>query len=463
MKQATNLGLTSSLAHYASKISLSHVPEMVKQQAKLCILDTIGVSVAGIRDESIRPVVEVELERGARHDATVVGIGKLFSIEGAARVNAYAGDIFELNDLISGHSSIGVVWGTLPVAEALGSTGRELLEAVIVGTEVTSRVYSAYYPTMKPYTEVGIVPPGFVNSYGVAAAVAKLLRLSEQQTREAMSISGALAGWCPAEVIFGQGGTVKPMLFGASPAITGIMGAQYAEKGMTGPPFLLEGEKGFYATAAKRFEKEVILDEETWYLAEPRRKLHACCGYIHSVLNEAITLRQSGAPLDEVAEIIVGLPEYIIPAVSKVSPPTTPNDARFHLQYMLALAIYGVDAITPEHSLQFHTYWEDPVIQEIYEKIKVIAVPELKHYYECRLTFLDENGEIMFQREGKGPKGSPQNPMSDEEVRSKFRNLVAYKLEPKRMNEYLSKVDKLEGAKDIRWLVDSFHSEVPIY
>ena len=258
LNQVRNRGLTYSLAQYASSINFEEVPEIVKHQAKLCILDTIGVSVAGIRDESIRPVIELELEQGSRPDATVVGVGQMFSIEGAARVNAYAGDIFELNDLISGHSSIGVVWGSLPVAEALGSTGIELLEAVIVGTEVTSRVYSAYYPTMKPYTETGFVSPGFVNSYGVAVAVAKLLKLDGQQTCDAMAISGALAGWCPAEVIFGQGGTVKPMLFGASPAVAGILGAKYAQKGMSGPSFLLESDKGFYATAANSFDRGVI-------------------------------------------------------------------------------------------------------------------------------------------------------------------------------------------------------------
>ena len=458
LDQIGNRGLTSSLAQYASSIHFEEVPEIVKHQAKLCILDTIGVSVAGIRDESIRPVIELELEQGARPDATVVGVGKMFSIEGAARVNAYAGDIFELNDLISGHSSIGVVWGSLPVAEALGSTGIELLEAVIVGTEVTSRVYSAYYPTMKPYTETGFVSPGFVNSYGVAAAVAKLLKLDEQQTCDAMAISGALAGWCPAEVIFGQGGTVKPMLFGASPAVAGIMGAKYAQKGMSGPPFLLESDKGFYATAANSFDRGIILDKDTWYLAEPRRKLHACCGYIHSALNEAITLRKLGAPLGAATEIIVSVPEYIIPGVSKTSPPTTPNDARFHLQYNLALAIFGVDAITPDHSIDFYTYWENPVIQEIYKKIKVVAAPEFKHYHQCRLTFLDQEGLPIVQREGKGPKGSSQNPLSDEELRTKFSNLVEYKLESNKIQDYLVKADNLEEEKNISWLVTSFNS-----
>lgn len=73
--------------------------------------------------------------------------------------------------------------------------------------------------------------------------------------------------------------------------------------------------------------------------------------------------RKNGVALHEASEIIVELPEYIIPAVSKTSPPITSNDARFHIQYILLLAINGEDIITPEHSLDFAHHWMDSNIQ----------------------------------------------------------------------------------------------------
>jgi 2-methylcitrate dehydratase PrpD len=450
--------LISELARYALSIRLSDAPEVVHRQAKLCILDTIGASVAGILTEDWRPLLEAERARGGRAEATVLGTGIKLSTEAAARVNAYTGDILELNDVIGGHASIGIVSTALAVGETIGASGAELIEAVIVGIEVTSRVYSSYYYDKKPYTEVGITPVGFPSSIGAAATAARLLKLDKQQTPDAMAIAGALAGWCPAEVIFGDGGTIKPMMFGASPATTGIMAAYYAQKGMTGPPNLLESKIGFYATVAKRNKPDDLLDPNIWYLAKPRRKLHACCGYIHSALDVIIALRREGAPLRDAAEIRIGMPEYIIPAISKTGPPLSPNNARFHAQYMLALAASEADvvAIAPEHSMQFQTYLESPAVEALMKKIKVVPEPGLKHHYECSVTLLDSTGTGMLRREGKGPKGSPQNPMTDDEVRAKFHKLVGHKLTPAEANEYLGKLDSLDRSDDWRWLVSSF-------
>ncbi|MCQ6279595.1 MmgE/PrpD family protein [Bacillus sp. EB600] len=81
---------------------------------------------------------------------------------------------------------------------------------------------------------------------------------------------------------------------------------------------------------------------------------------------------------------------------------------------------------------------------------------DLTHYHQCRLNFINEYGEVKLQREGRGPKGTPQNPMSIEEVGDKFRSLVKFKLDQGKIQEYLSRIDNLEEEKDIRWLVDSF-------
>ena len=115
-------------------------------------------------------------------------------VEAAARVNAYMGDIFELNDLIGGHASIGNVSALLALAESIGATGGQLVEAVVVGLEVTARVYNGYYPAMKPYDEVGMNPVVFPSSYGVAAGAARLMGLTEAQLGDAMGIAGTLAG-----------------------------------------------------------------------------------------------------------------------------------------------------------------------------------------------------------------------------------------------------------------------------
>lgn len=448
--------LIPALASYVSGIRLANLPAIVRHQAKFCIVDTIAATVAGSRTDDWKPLMSVEAADNARLEATVIGSGCKLATEAAARVNAYMGDIFELNDLIGGHGSIGNVSALIALAETLGSSGAQLVESVTIGLEVTARVYFGYYPAMKPFTEVGMNPVTFPSSLGVAAGAARLMGLSELQTAHAMAIGGTLAGWCPAEVVFGDGGTVKPMLFGACPATAGLTGAKYARAGMTGPMNLLEGPRGYFVTAANRMFPEAVLDRETWHVGQPRRKLHACCGYIHSPLDVIAAMRRDGAPFTRATEIRIGVASLTVPAVSKIGPPVSANDARFHLEYCTALGVLSEDIILPEHSMEFSAQMRRTELQALMKKIRVVDDPAQTHYHNCSVTLLDASGNTLAYREGKGPKGSPQNPMSDDDMRAKFRRLVDFKLSATQIDDYLVKAARLDNESDWRWLVDTF-------
>ena len=153
----------------------------------------------------------------------------------AARCNGYFGDIFELNDLTGGHASIGNVAAALALAEESGAAGPDLLVALIAGIEVTTRIYNTLYPTLKAYDECGMVPVGLPSSVGAAAVAARLLGLDAEQTRAALAIAAGLAGWCPAEVIFGGQSTLKPMLFGDGPPRWACSPRSTQAPEMTGP------------------------------------------------------------------------------------------------------------------------------------------------------------------------------------------------------------------------------------
>lgn len=450
------LDLTQELAAYAASIDLDQVPETVVRQARLCVLDTIGCMVAGSRVDDWKPLMAAESAESDRQEATVIGTGRRLGAEAAARVNAYMGDIFELNDLIGGHASIGNVSALLAQAEAMGASGSQLLEAVVVGLEVTARIYYGYYPAMKPYDEVGMNPVVFPSSFGVAAGAARLMGLSQAQVGHAMGIAGTLAGWCPAEVVFGDGGTVKPMLFGACPATSGLTGARYAKAGMTGPRQLLEGPRGYYVTAARSMFPDAVRDVDTWHVGSPRRKYHAACGYIHSPVDVVAAMRREGVDFSRAARIDIGVAELTIPGVSKDRPPTTGNEARFHLEYCVALAAMGEDVILPEHSIDFAAWLAKPGVGTMLEKIRVVADPQQKHYHHCAVTLFGADGQQQARREGRGPKGSPQNPMTDEEVLGKFRRLVAHRLSGTALDDYLAKAQRLGQEQDWTWLVRTF-------
>lgn len=186
------------------------------------------------------------------------------------------------------------------------------------GIETTCRVYDSVYPSLRRYTEMGMVPVGFPSTIGAAVSAAHLLDLDEEQTVNALAIAGGLAGWCPAEVIFGSGGSFKPMLFGAQPADIGVKAAYYAQAGMTGPINLLDSKVGYFASASTQGSFNASSWEERWALTQPRRKLHACCGYLHAPVDALSELRQQlGSDALQAGQIELRVAPYVADVVSK--------------------------------------------------------------------------------------------------------------------------------------------------
>ncbi len=450
-----------TLAAEAAAISLAAAPPEVVNQARLCILDTVGCMLAGTQTDESRLLRDCHPPEAAGAPglplATVAGTGRRQDIASAMQLNGYHGDVLELNDLIGGHASIGNVTAALALGEAQGASGAEVLEAVIRGIETTSRVYGAVYPTLKRFTDMGLVPVGIPSSIGSAVVAASLLRLSPEQTVNAMAIAGALAGWCPAEVIFGQGGTMKPLLFGAQPAAAGVTAARYARQGMTGPAHLLESKLGYFATASSGGALDPQPEPRAWSLALPRRKLHACCGYIHSAADALARLRGElgGDALRDALAIRIKVPPYVADVVGKAAPPTSSNDARFHLAYCMAVvgAGAGADVILPEHSIGFRERLASAEVKDLLGRIHVAPDAGLTHYHQCEVEVNLPGGDAPVKAVSSAPRGSPSQPLSDDDVRDKFLRLATPVIGAGRGAAFAAAVEDMAAARDVRALM----------
>ena len=446
--------LLKHLADQADGIRFAAIPETVRRQCVLTIADTVACMAGGAVVPDAQRVILAEVARNGPGNVTVLGSSTRLSMEGAARANGYMGDIHELNDLTCGHAGIGNVAAVLAMGEAVSAGGLALIEALCIGIEVTSRIYSAFYSTMKPYTDVGMVSVGPAGSAGAAAACARLLGLNGDGVLHAMANAMAQAGWCPAEVIFGDGGTTKPLLFGSMPAAAGIIGALYAREGVTGPEHLLEGPMGYLRTVGLSYDSEAITRTDIWYLDGARRKLHACCGYIHSAMDSLIALRQAGYSAGDVTQIDVHLPAYIVPAVSKAGPPRTPNEARFHSQYMLALAFLAEDVIMPTHSDSFDSHLQMPELRRLMDSITIHTDPTLQHYHFSRVELYGAQDQLLVTRSNDAPKGSARNPLSDAEIWDKLRRQSRTLCSQDAVERYIARLDQLEqDSAPIGWIL----------
>ena len=448
--------LLAALADFGASLSLEAAPAEVRHQAKLCVLDTLGCMLAGADTEEGAMFLRAELQ----------GLGSAAGVElspvAQARLHGYWGDIFELNDLVGGHASIGNVATALAVARSQGSDGAFLLRAVIAGIEITSRISESQLRDKKPYGDCGMVAVGMQSAVGAAAAAAVLAGLSPQDFAQALAISGAISNWCPAEVIFGDGGTIKPILFGACPADAGIRAVAYARQGLTGPPRLLESPIGWFATVAHRFDDELLRDNTRWHLLAPQRKLHACCGFTHSAIDVVSRMRQRGVDVAGAQRIEIGVPRYIIPAISKTRPPTSANEARFHLEYCAALAAHGVDVILPAHSIDFASQMAKPALCHTLQRMSVHAIelpPGAKGnpFNFCEVTVVGPDGQV-FKDAGHAPRGSLGNPLDDTQLFEKFRALTRTRVAPETIETCIERTMNLEQQRDAQWIFELLDS-----
>jgi 2-methylcitrate dehydratase PrpD len=435
------------LAQHAQRLTREHIPPEVLQQARLCVLDTLGCMLAGTRTAEAELILRCEPGEGTAQGLSVYGTGQRRPWAAALRINAYLGDVLELNDLIGGHASIGNVTAALGAAEANQATLGELLEAVVRGIEITTRLYDAVYPSLKRFTEVGLVPVGLPSAVGAAAAVAHLQGLDEVRSAHAMAIGAAQAGWCPAEVIFGDGGSMKPLLFGAQPAVAGFSAARYAAQGMTGPLRVLDSPLGYFNTVSRAPRAHTGPWTDDWALLRPRRKLHACCGYLHSAVDAVAQLLQQlpgQGPPPAGLRVELSIPPYTCDAVVKDRDPLSPNDARFHLQFNVALALCGADVIAPEHSIELQRHLARPEVRQAMAAVRVRAEPGLSHYEQCRLLALGPDGSTLARIEVDQPRGSPTRPLSPQDVVAKFQRLAEPVLGAQRTSRAIETL--LDGA-----------------
>lgn len=459
--------LLHHLAIFARSVAAGRFSDTVLTEAKYCLLDTVGCMIAGARLPEGRAFAQAEAGISPAAPgipaAHVLGFDLRLTEAGAARVNGYTGDILELNDLIGGHASIGAVSAALALAETQGLSGVQTLRALIAGIEITARVNMGYRESNdgrdnRPFTDVGISSEGIPSTIGVSALTAVALGLDEVRTCAALGIGGTLAGWCPVEVLFGVGGTIKPVMFGGWPATVGMLAGRYAAAGVTGPTHLLESPVGLYATLAKGHDPEIVKGSRGWQLERPRRKWHACCGFIHAGVDGVAALRHRyGRQIFEGATVEIGVVPPVATVISSAKLPETETEARFSGRYNVALAAAGADRIVPTHAAKAAEFLADPFVTAMMARIRYVGNDELPHFSHSHVRVLGPDGEARAEQRISGYKGSAAQPLTHAEVMEKFLDLASPGLKEPR--DYMDKVLTLETQQSLSFLYDDIHAQ----
>lgn len=410
--------LAGPVAAWSSALRLSDVPVTVVDAARNCVLDLVGVSLAGARDPLCARVTAYATASHAPGAATLLGRPERLSPVGAALVNGTAAHVLDFDDTsYTGimHGSAVVFPAALAAVQHSGGDGRRLLEALIAGSEVaygiallcgTGHYFKGWWST----ATFGI--------FGAAAAAARGLGLDAARTRMALAIAGVQASGLKAAF----GTDAKPYMAGHA-AAAGVEAALLAASGVTGPADVLENSRGFLRLLDGEQGDMQALDRlgVIWRLAEPGIffKQFPVCSGAHAGAELTLHLLERHALLaSDISEVICEVTPIV--AISLVHDrPQTPQEAQFSMPFavgsILAFGSLGINCLAP-HVLT------DPALREAMAKVRMIRDDSLHDDLApegTRVTIVTRDGQRFTDYLGQ-PTGMPSNPMSADALRGKF-------------------------------------------
>ena len=358
--------LTETLAFRSTKLDYDELPETVREVARQCLLDYLGVAVAGAGDPLVRIVFDEMAEAGGAEQASVVGHPLRLPALSAALVNGAAGhalDYDDYNGAMPGHPSVAILPGLLALAEATASPGDKVLVAFVAGYETACRIGAALSPG---HYDLGFHSTATLGSFGAAAACARLLGLDVKTTATALGIAGTQAAGLKS-----QFGTMCKPFHAGKAAQNGLLAARLAARGFSSRTDLIECMQGFALTHGPDFAPAAALMEPEggFYVLANLFKYHAACYFTHAPIECARRLRHDHALTpDRISEITLRI-DASTDRVCNIATPTDGLESKFSLRQTVAMALAGVD--TASLDAFGESTARDPALVRLRERIAI--------------------------------------------------------------------------------------------
>jgi 2-methylcitrate dehydratase PrpD len=437
------------LARFVAATRFDALPASTVSAAKLVLLDTLGAMLAGSTLSENVQLARLAAARGSPGAATLIGQGARAEAGWAALVNATAGVALEMdegNRLGGGHPAIHTLPGALAVAEEARADGRRLLEALIAGYEVGSRIGGATTARSNVHSH------GTWGTISTAVAVARLGGAAPAEIREIISLAASMSPantWTPAL----EGATIRNLYPGRS-AFQGILAVDLQRCGFTA---LEDGPADVYGTlladafapAAAVAGLDAVGAGEPYRIEQNYFKLHACCRYNHFALEAIGSLRaRRQLRADDVARVeVVTIPFGLRMAEPA---PTNPLAARFSIPYAVAAAlVLGRTDVTAFESPAL----EDPRLRALARRVAVTVDPTMSPRSAgdptAKVRVHLRDGTQLDATAGV-PRGDAVNPVPGAEIEGKFLVLAEPVLGAGPSREVVESVRRVETLKDVR-------------
>lgn len=415
---------TREVAGWIARLRCQDLPQRTREVVRCAILDTLGCGVYGWNTPWAKMVLDWARAGGPKAESTVWGEpAPSLRAADCALVNGVASHAFELDDYHNAklHAGTVVIPAALAMAEKLDASGEALVAAIAAGYEVMIRSSLALDPSaarLRGWHITGICGP-----FGAAAACASLLGLNEEQTAWALGLAGTQGAGTWA---FNADGTMSKRLHAGKAAHSGVLAAELAARGFTGPTRIYEFEDGGVLKAYSDSSDPAPLTRglgEVYHLDTTAVKPYSCCGSTHAYIDAALELRRRfGAPWDRNRRVRVGVSKVVDVQCGFLYVPGSALNAQMSLRYVIAAALTDGQVLPPQFT---PSRISDPELVALADRLELVHDPELDRLYPEHFAgwVAAEAGGEWVRVQVNDPSGSPASPIDADGIVRKFRGI----------------------------------------
>jgi 2-methylcitrate dehydratase PrpD len=435
------------LSAYMSEAGRRALPDEVVQETKYHILDTLAAMVSGSELPPGQAALRFARAYGGNSVATVAASDlRLGPIE-AAIVNGAMAQADETDDNYSAggaHPGCAVVPAALAMGEASGIDGTRFLRAVTLGYDVGMRAMKTILASTVLRDTHNIV-----GSFGAAAAAGCAVDLDARRMRWLLDYAAQQAGAGFGAWQRDSEHMEKAFVFGAMAARNGVTAALLIQSGWTGVSDVFTGHENFFQSYAPKADPAGLIDGlgERYEVTQTIIKKWSTGGPIQSPLDALVDLRrQRPFEAGDVKEIVVRLSTSAAPKVDNSQSPD------LCLQYLAAVLL--LDRTVSFRAAHDKARMTDPAILRERAKVKVVAEEELERLLPKRVAVVEvtlADGTRLVERNDT-VRGTPENPMSRDEIVAKARDLLVPVLGAATSSKLIEAIFALERIKDVREL-----------
>ena len=437
-------GPTAELCHWLCSTGYEDLPAEVRKEAVTLLLDQIGCMIASSTLISCQPVVDLVHELGGPEQCTIIGHPLKTSILNAALANGTIGHADEVDSTGqqgTGHYAASAVPAVLTTGQYVQASGKDLIRALVLGSEVAARLQSIIYQ-YKTRDQFYATVSG---ALGVAANAGTLLGLDEEQMEHALGL--AASGSCGLTSHHADERHQTKALDRGRATEAGILSALLAQRGFHGPKEVLTIENGFFdAYLGLRMVGHQVLEGlgEDYLMRQVAYKRYPVGAPNLTPLYAFLQIMKShevGA--DDIDRIEVSVSRFAYQVVKTNLHPS------IHMETVLSLAaVYG--EVTFNHVHDFR-YRDDPKVRGFRERVPIVIIPRPE--VDTRSERLNI-GITVRTRSGQELTQELRYPlMTKEEIEQKFRNLAGLRMGAEEVLELEKKIKNVETMSNVAPLV----------